>query len=276
MDKEGIIYKITNTVNKKIYIGQTKEKYGNICIGIEGRLKQHLSNAFMESRKNECPKLYNAVRKYGKDKFVIEELIRCKLVERDNIEIEMIKKYDATNRYIGYNISLGGSGRSVANVTEETRDKISKSQRKNGLMNIQEYYCNNEIIGYIVQRKINATQHRKLFASTKNTPEQNLELAKNLLNDLKNNKSTDNKYNKKNNLPRNINYVKDRNTKEVIGYRVDIMINSKKIIKNYQNKRLSLDELLQKAIEYKSNVLEQSKNHQTIGKPIGDNPQPSF
>lgn len=51
--KEGIIYKVTNKVNGKIYIGKTKEKYGDASFGINGRLGYHLRNAFYKSKKNE-------------------------------------------------------------------------------------------------------------------------------------------------------------------------------------------------------------------------------
>lgn len=54
----AFIYKITNLVNGKVYIGKTEET-------IEKRFRQHLS----ESNKDRCKNrpLYRAIRKYGKE-----------------------------------------------------------------------------------------------------------------------------------------------------------------------------------------------------------------
>ena len=70
----SLIYKITNLVNEKIYVGKTKKYYKEKLFGIEGRLKNHLTCAFTKSKCNDCPRLYNAIRKYGKDNFTIELL----------------------------------------------------------------------------------------------------------------------------------------------------------------------------------------------------------
>jgi group I intron endonuclease len=71
------IYKITNKVNKKFYIGYTSKS-------LEERFDRHLYNAFNLNIKTH---LYNAMRKNGKDNFYIE-LIRegeSKLLEVDTI-----------------------------------------------------------------------------------------------------------------------------------------------------------------------------------------------
>ena len=52
-----IVYKITNNINSKIYIGITINS-------LEQRFKQHLRDA---KRKKQYP-LYEAMKKYGKDK----------------------------------------------------------------------------------------------------------------------------------------------------------------------------------------------------------------
>jgi len=140
-----IIYKITNIHNNKIYIGKTKEFYGNKYFGIEGRFKNHLTCAFSLSKYNDCPKFYNAIRKYGKDKFKIELLETSTEDNIDNREIYYIHLYNSTNDNIGYNISLGGGGRTVVNVDENIREKISKAQSKNSLMNIKPYLNDDNI-----------------------------------------------------------------------------------------------------------------------------------
>ena len=70
--KEGIIYKITNIINHKVYIGQTVNTLKN-------RWNKHCHSS-------GCRILYNAILKYGKDSFtqeVIEEIPIEKLDERE-------------------------------------------------------------------------------------------------------------------------------------------------------------------------------------------------
>ena len=60
----GYIYKITNNINGKIYIGKTN------FLKPEDRWKQHLR----EAKRKRCEKrpLYSAINKYGKDNFNFE------------------------------------------------------------------------------------------------------------------------------------------------------------------------------------------------------------
>lgn len=93
----GYIYKITNTLNKKVYIGQTSHFY-------EIRFAEHKRNCKYEYFKHL--KLYRAFNKYGIENFnfdVIEEVDNNKLDER---EIYWIEYYDSY--YEGYNSTLGG------------------------------------------------------------------------------------------------------------------------------------------------------------------------
>lgn len=87
----GYIYKTTNTVNGKIYIGQHKsEKFDYSYIG-SGKIFK------------------SAVRSYGRDKFVCEVLCWCDSREQMNeMEKYYIQEYGAKNKDIGYNISDGG------------------------------------------------------------------------------------------------------------------------------------------------------------------------
>ena len=102
------IYKITNLVNGKVYIGQTKGS-------IEKRWKEHC-------RKNSfCSKLRRAIQKYGKNNFSIEQIDHAHNQEElDSKEIFWIKKYNSTE--IGYNIAKGGhiTGKQRAVVCLET------------------------------------------------------------------------------------------------------------------------------------------------------------
>lgn len=107
-----IIYKITNLINNKIYIGQTNNKRDRYFGG--GKL------------------LRQAILKYGKNNFKKEMLIDNinSQEELDNLEIEMIKKYDSTNKDIGYNILIGGLGSRNVIFTDERKQYLSKILKK--------------------------------------------------------------------------------------------------------------------------------------------------
>ncbi|MEG1565841.1 MAG: NUMOD3 domain-containing DNA-binding protein [Bacilli bacterium] len=88
----GYIYKTTNKINGKIYVGQKKSE-------------RFLGNKYLGSGKV----ITNAVKHYGNDNFTVEMLEEINSVEDlDNREIYWIKELNATNREIGYNISEGG------------------------------------------------------------------------------------------------------------------------------------------------------------------------
>ena len=109
----GIIYKITNLINGKIYIGQT--------IGeLESRWYYHVYYALV----GKCQtKLGRAIRKYGKDSFSVE--IIEKTDDLDGREIHFISSYKSDKT--GYNIKPGGNGGPHA---ESTKRKISKANTK--------------------------------------------------------------------------------------------------------------------------------------------------
>lgn len=257
---KGIIYKITNLVNDKIYIGKTKTHYGNKPFTIEQRLDNHFAQAKRMSP-GRCPALANAIQKYGPENFVIEEMLRCDLEDVDEHEMELIKMYDSTNKKIGYNIALGGGGRSVVNVPEETRKKISSKKGKN--MNLTKIFRNGIHVGYSARRRDKGKAYQKWFTSTKNTPEENKKLAEEWLNDFRNKGiigETD--YNKASELPKYICQIKENGV--VVGYLARIFRKGKKYGKSFQSKTTPLPKLLQKAIKYRDELLnkmsEQSKN----------------
>ncbi len=252
-----LIYKITNKVNNKIYIGKTKKYYKEKYFGIEGRFSNHIASANSKSKCNDCPRLYNAIRKYGKDNFTIELIEETTLEFIDQQEIYYINNFKSYDSKIGYNIALGGGGRSVVNVSDEVRNKISKAQ-SDGEMNIKPYINdNNEHVGYFARRRENGKVFQKYFTSKEFSLEQNLMKAREWIKNISENKiDSEIKYNKNNNLPTNINFIKDKKDKSlIIGYRVDIMLNGKKTIKSFQNKKANLNDLLKKAIDFKEAII---------------------
>lgn len=90
---KGFIYKITNKVNNKVYIGQTRKS-------IEFRWRQH-KNA------KDCYDLHKDIQKYGSDNFVIELLKECEVEDLNKWEIYYISEYNSFKD--GYNMTKGGT-----------------------------------------------------------------------------------------------------------------------------------------------------------------------
>lgn len=252
MEKDGIIYMITNNVNGKIYIGQTKKMYGSTPFGINGRFKIHLRDALANKTGRGCPALCAAIRKHGKENFSIKKLFDCELNERDNLETALVKKYDTQNKDKGYNIAAGGKGRSVVHVGEEARKKISMKQ-KDGEMNIEPIMKNKKLVGYRVKRREKGTLYEKWFTSAKFSVEENLKSSRIWLENFKNN--IPNESTKASKLPKNISYLKKRNDKNItVGYRVNILKNGVRFDKSFQDGS-DMNLKLEKAIKYKNSIL---------------------
>ncbi len=111
MTNNYCIYMHKNKINGKLYIGQTNQK-PEYRWGENGK------------RYENCPRFFNAIKKYGWDKFehIILE-INLTLEQANEREIYWIKYYDSTNEEKGYNIQEGGLNR---NVTNDTKEKLSK------------------------------------------------------------------------------------------------------------------------------------------------------
>ena len=94
------IYKITNQVNGKVYIGKTLSTP-------EQRWKKHIS----DSKKEECKNrpLYRAFDKYGIENFQISIVEECSLEEVNEKEIQWIEIFGSFK--YGYNATLGGDGK---------------------------------------------------------------------------------------------------------------------------------------------------------------------
>lgn len=104
------IYKITNNLNKKCYIGETLRP-------IEVRWKQHQQRSKDE---NNTEYLYNAIRKYGIENFTIEEIETCPDENRFERETYYILMLD-TMAPNGYNLVLSQNGQ-----TKDIKDKLLK------------------------------------------------------------------------------------------------------------------------------------------------------
>lgn len=116
--KSGV-YKITNTVNSKTYVGSSKEVYNRLstykCLFKRGKVhNKHLQSSF---------------NKYGIKNFLVEIIEFCEenLKEREQYWIDFLKPEYNKRTNVDFNYQISPS--------QETRDKISKSLKeafKNG------------------------------------------------------------------------------------------------------------------------------------------------
>lgn len=103
-----IIYKTTNLLNGKIYVGKD-------CNNNPG---------YLGSGSN----LRKDIKLLGRAAFKKEILEFCDLSNIDAREISWIKVLDARNPVVGYNIAEGGDGGSSGPCSEETKRKIRSAQ----------------------------------------------------------------------------------------------------------------------------------------------------
>lgn len=99
------IYKITNDINDKIYVGKT-------LYTIEKRWREHRRD-YLQRRYENRP-LYAAMRKYGIEHFsinIVEEIFNINII--NDREIYWIEYFDSFNN--GYNATKGGEGSVRAN-----------------------------------------------------------------------------------------------------------------------------------------------------------------
>jgi len=109
------IYKITNQVNKKVYIGMTSKP-----------LQERLLGHFRNSKKPKF-RLHEAINKHGKENFIIEQIAIAETQEDANkLEQYWIDQLGSTQYNVGYNMATGGSGKSIV-LSEEVKHKIKKS-----------------------------------------------------------------------------------------------------------------------------------------------------
>ncbi|MBP3630221.1 MAG: GIY-YIG nuclease family protein [Clostridia bacterium] len=123
----GFIYKITNLINNKVYIGLTTET-------IEKRWKSHIHCVGKVKRH-----LYYAMEKYGVENFIIEEIDRSDSFKTlGELERKYIKEYNSTNEECGYNNTHGGESNQL---DANPRARLTVGE----VMQIREIYSQCEI-----------------------------------------------------------------------------------------------------------------------------------
>lgn len=122
--KSGV-YKITNLINGKTYIGSSINIYN----------RYHAHKTKLKSKKHHCKHLESSYHKYGFDNFLFEVLEYCSLLDvldREQYYVDLLNPEYNKREIVSVNIGL--------EVTQETRNKISNT--------LKERYIKKEIKAY--------------------------------------------------------------------------------------------------------------------------------
>ena len=133
--KEYVVYKITNKINNKIYIGVTN----NTKLRWSANGSQYRDT----SKEGNRRPFWNAIKKYGWDNFEKEVIIRNLTKEQAyEKEVQMIKIFNSTNRNIGYNLSPGGNGGVI--YKEHPRGMLGKKHTLENNIRQKEFMSNKQ------------------------------------------------------------------------------------------------------------------------------------
>ncbi len=111
------IYKITNIVNNKMYIGSSRNVFT--------RISSHKSKLKTNNHINKY--LQKSYNKHGIENFIYEIIVYCQEEELIFLEEYYINLYDSSNYEIGYNIISFSKGIQIHSL--ETKNKISKGNK---------------------------------------------------------------------------------------------------------------------------------------------------
>lgn len=128
MKSVGHIYCVTCLPTGKLYFGQTVTPIGD-------RWVRHLSS----SKKGSNHKFHRAIRKYGVENFIVEEVLTVSAPTKeilkkklDYAEMRLIKRFNT--KIDGYNSTDGGDKGTVGlKMSEEAKKKISEAKRRENL-----------------------------------------------------------------------------------------------------------------------------------------------
>lgn len=124
----GYIYKITNQINNKLYIGQTTKD-------LEWRWLKHQKDSIGKYKLDT--KFSRALRKYGVDNFIVEELERLEnctrkqLTEREHFWVVTLNTIET-----GYNVQdplVSSGGNTYAGKSESEMSEIKEKIRQTKL-----------------------------------------------------------------------------------------------------------------------------------------------
>jgi hypothetical protein len=118
-----VIYKITNIITNKVYIGKTG-----------GTLMERWNGHKAKCRDGKTiSKLYRSMRKHGIENFKIEEIEKANDInDLKSKEFKWIREYDSTNDKKGYNIQKGDENDNLI-IHEDSKIRIVKGNKENKL-----------------------------------------------------------------------------------------------------------------------------------------------
>jgi group I intron endonuclease len=144
----GIVYKIINAKNGKVYIGQTIRPLSH-------RWSQHLRDF---KKKADYP-LYRSFNKHGLENFSVEIVGWANSQDELNYkEWFFIMKFESFKPENGYNLKMGGA---KGTMSEESKSKIRKASLKNGFGNWKRTEEHNR-----KNREKGVLQHQNLIKKT--------------------------------------------------------------------------------------------------------------
>lgn len=126
----NLIYKVTNVLNNKVYIGQT-------TTSLEKRKKEHLS-------KQDNTYFHNALQKYGKECFIWEIIEQdIEISELNAREQYWIQYYNSNNHDNGYNLSAGGENGDALTIWRQQHPELVKEMAQKGNLAMKQKLINN-------------------------------------------------------------------------------------------------------------------------------------
>ncbi|MBR6551295.1 MAG: GIY-YIG nuclease family protein [Clostridia bacterium] len=148
------IYKITNNINNKIYIGKTEHT-------VEKRFKEHCQ--YYKKREFEKRPLYSAMNKYGIENFAVETI-----EETDNPEERekyWIEYYGSFKN--GYNATVGGDGKPYLDyeLLIKTYQEVKNLSDTAKILNIDEGHLSNILkarnVNVLTVKEVNTLKYGK-------------------------------------------------------------------------------------------------------------------
>jgi group I intron endonuclease len=156
-----IIYKSTNKITGKVYIGQTTKN-------LEKRIKGHVN----ESKKDKNRPFLSSINKYGVDNFVFEIIdFADNLNELNDKEIYWINFYNSVSPN-GYNVTGGGQGDKTIGTKELSRiisEGLKNSEKWQKTKNSEEYKVKMKkfFIGWNKGKKFSSEHKEKIWEKNK-------------------------------------------------------------------------------------------------------------
>lgn len=142
------IYRVTNKINNKSYVGQSQ----NVVSRLNGHRKMLLNNVHGNQH------LQNAWNKYGEENFEFVILEECTTNELNELEYKWMLIYDSIEN--GYNIRLDPCSNRGLKWSNSQREKMNK------IYKTHPYFVNRPMDSQIIALRAAWEGHRKLCQST--------------------------------------------------------------------------------------------------------------